>query len=89
MRMLCPAAKPVDKSPTPNVGTSTKLELRTRSTKTCNECGSQSGPTGLTDLSVRQWSCSDCGFVPDRDVNAARNTLSAAAECAVEGYVYA
>jgi putative transposase len=59
------------------------------STKTCNECGSQSGPTGLTGLSVRQWSCSDCGFVHDRDVNAARNALSAAAGCAVEGYVYA
>jgi transposase len=59
------------------------------SAKTCNECGSQSGPTGLTGLSVRQWSCSDCGFVHDRDVNAARNILSAAAGCAVEGYVYA
>jgi hypothetical protein len=40
-------------------------------------------------LSVRRWSCSDCGFAHDRDVNAARNPLFAAAGCAVEGYVYA
>jgi transposase len=45
------------------------------STKTCNECGSQSGPTGLAGLSVRQWVCRDCGVSHDRDVNAAINTL--------------
>ena len=45
------------------------------STKTCNECGSQSGPTGLAGLSVRQWVCRDCGASHDRDVNAAINTL--------------
>jgi len=55
------------------------------STKTCNECGSLSGPTGLAGLSVRYWSC-PCGAEHDRDVNAARNTLTAAAGCAVEGY---
>ena len=45
------------------------------STKACNECGSQSGPTGLAGLSVRQWVCRDCGASHDRDVNAAINTL--------------
>ena len=45
------------------------------STKICNECGSQSGPTGLAGLSVRQWVCRDCGASHDRDVNAAINTL--------------
>jgi putative transposase len=58
------------------------------STKTCSECGSQSGPTGIAGLSVRQWRC-PCGVEHDRDVNAARNTLIAAAGCAVESYANA
>jgi len=58
------------------------------STKTCNECGSLSGPIGLAGLSVRQWGCNVCGAQHDRDVNAAINTLAAAAGCAVEGYAY-
>jgi transposase len=47
------------------------------STKTCSACGSLSGPTGYTGLSVRQWQCADCGSAHDRDVNAAMNTLIA------------
>ena len=47
------------------------------STKTCSACGSLSGPTGYAGLSVRQWTCSACGAVHDRDVNAAINTLIA------------
>ena len=54
------------------------------STKTCNECGSPSGPTGLAGLSVRQWVCRDCGAQHDRDVNAAINTLILGAGCAHE-----
>ena len=54
------------------------------STKTCSNCGSLSGPTGWAGLSVRQWRCTDCGSLHDRDVNAARNTLHAAAGLAVE-----
>lgn len=60
------------------------IEVESRfSTKTCSECGSQSGPTGLAGLSVRHWVC-PCGAEHDRDVNAARNTLLAAAGFAVE-----
>ena len=55
------------------------------STKTCNECGSQSGPTGLAGLSVRQWVCRDCGASHDRDVNAAINTPSRGGICPREG----
>jgi putative transposase len=55
------------------------------STKTCSECGSLSGPTGLTGLSVRQWRCR-CGAEHDRDVNAAKNVLIAALGLSVEGY---
>lgn len=47
------------------------------STKTCSNCGSLSGPTGLGGLAVRQWECRDCGAYHDRDINAARNTLIA------------
>ena len=39
--------------------------------------GSLSGPTGYAGLAVRQWTCSACGAVHDRDVNAAINTLIA------------
>jgi transposase len=53
------------------------------STKTCSECGSQSGPTGFAGLSVRHWSC-PCGAEHDRDINAARNTLFAGAGLALE-----
>jgi transposase len=54
------------------------------STRTCNECGSQSGPTGFAGLKVRQWECRECGTLHDRDVNAAINTLKAGAGCAHE-----
>lgn len=45
------------------------------STRTCSACGCLSGPTGLAGLSVRQWTCIECGTLHDRDVNAAINTL--------------
>lgn len=54
------------------------------STKTCSNCGSLSGPSGWAGLSVRQWRCSECGTLHDRDVNAARNALFAGAGCAHE-----
>jgi putative transposase len=40
------------------------------SSKTCSACGQK-----LDDLplSVRRWTCPDCGAVHDRDVNAAIN----------------
>lgn len=49
------------------------------STKTCSVCGTLSGPTGWSGLKVRQWCCTECGTLHDRDVNAARNTLIAGA----------
>ena len=47
------------------------------STKTCSSCGALTGPTGWAGLKVRQWCCSGCGTLHDRDVNAAINTLLA------------
>jgi transposase len=54
------------------------------STRTCSNCGALTGPTGLAGLKVRQWQCSECGTLHDRDVNAARNTLFAGAGTAHE-----
>ena len=45
------------------------------STQVCSEGKSIGGPKGIADLGMRQWTCSDCGAVHDRDVNAARNLL--------------
>jgi IS605 OrfB family transposase len=47
------------------------------STRTCNNCMAHTGPTGLDMLAVRIWVCSACGVTHDRDVNSARNILSA------------
>ena len=44
-------------------------------TRGCSECGALTGPHGLTGLSVREWSCAECGSSHNRDVNAARNIL--------------
>jgi len=46
-------------------------------TRACSNCGALTGPTGLDMLDVRTWMCSGCGDTHDRDVNAARNILSA------------
>ena len=54
------------------------------STRTCSVCGALTGPTGLAGLPVRQWRCTDCGSLHDRDINAARNTLFAGAGSAHE-----
>ena len=52
-------------------------------TRACSECGALTGPQGLTGLSVRDWQCSGCGGLHDRDVNSARNILSlGAGHCA-------
>lgn len=45
------------------------------STQACSVCGSISGPKGLKDLGIREWTCQDCDTTHDRDVNAARNIL--------------
>ena len=42
------------------------------SSKTCSDCGSY--PPKMP-LSVRVWTCPDCGARHDRDVNAAKNIL--------------
>jgi IS605 OrfB family transposase len=43
----------------------------------CSNCGTlpDSRPKGIADLGIREWTCSDCGCVHDRDINAAMNIL--------------
>jgi putative transposase len=43
------------------------------STQDCSVCASRSGPKGRNDLGIRQWVCSNCETVHDRDGNAAIN----------------
>ena len=40
----------------------------------CSYCGVRDGPK---PLSIREWACTACGSLHDRDVNAARNILAA------------
>lgn len=56
------------------------------STQTCSACGAlpESRPNGIAGLRIREWTCSECGAVHDRDVNAARNIL-AAGHCRLAG----
>ncbi|GAA3369620.1 hypothetical protein GCM10017744_090040 [Streptomyces antimycoticus] len=44
------------------------------SSKLCSHCGT---PQNTMPLSVRTWTCGNCGVSHDRDVNAARNILAA------------
>jgi putative transposase len=45
------------------------------SSVTCSACDSRSGPKGLEGLRIREWTCSSCGCIHDRDTNGAKNIL--------------
>ena len=51
-----------------------KIGRFTKSSQSCNVCGYINSET--KDLSVRQWTCPQCGTVHDRDINAAINILN-------------
>ena len=52
-----------------------KVDRWLPSTQLCSNCNARTGPKG--DLSVRTWTCNNCGSKHDRDENAARNILAA------------
>ena len=47
-------------------------------TQTCSCCGaiSANSPKGRAGLRIREWTCTGCGALHDRDVNAAKNILA-------------
>lgn len=47
------------------------------STRMCGSCSQLTGPHGRKELSIRYWTCSNCGAAHNRDVNAANNILAA------------
>lgn len=57
------------------------------SSQTCSSCGSlpDSRPKGIAGLGIREWQCSDCGAIHDRDVNAALNILRSGRRAPVVG----
>jgi IS605 OrfB family transposase len=58
------------------------------STQTCSYCGviPESAPKGISALGVRNWKCSECEAIHDRDINAARNIFYfGAGRCAPTG----
>lgn len=53
-------------------GRSVEIVDEAYTTRACSNCGQLTGPRGLGQLVVRQWTC-ECGATHDRDVNAAKN----------------
>ena len=54
-------------------------------TQTCSDCGVIGGPKGIADLAIREWTCSECNSVHDRDTNAAKNILRIGLDTLVVG----
>lgn len=50
-----------------------KIDRWFASSKTCSDCGTKNS---LLKFSDREWACSECGVLHDRDVNAATNILN-------------
>jgi IS605 OrfB family transposase len=60
-----------------HAGRSVSIVNEAYTTRTCSACKALTGPRGVNELNVRIWVCRECGSTHDRDVNAARNILSA------------
>lgn len=52
------------------------------SSKRCGDCGHT---VSKLPLSIREWTCPECGTIHDRDVNAARNVLAAGLAVSAHG----
>lgn len=52
------------------------------SSKRCSDCGHT---VAKLPLSVREWTCPECGSIHDRDINAARNVLAAGLAVSAHG----
>ncbi len=58
-------------------GRCVRIVSERNTTRTCSSCNALTGPTGLDMLVVRSWVCRACSVTHDRDVNSARNILTA------------
>jgi putative transposase len=58
-------------------GRSVSIVNEQYTSRACSACRALTGPAGVNGLRVRTWVCRACGETHDRDVNAARNILSA------------
>jgi putative transposase len=64
------------------------LEVSERMTsQTCSSCGAlpPERPKGIAGLGIREWTCSGCGAVHDRDINAAQTILARGLASLAEG----
>jgi putative transposase len=55
------------------------------SSVTCSACLARTGPSGLSALGVRAWTCVACGVSHDRDINAAHNILRLGRQTPIKG----
>jgi len=46
-------------------------------TRVCSSCGQNTGPSGLRELVIREWTCGACGTTHHRDTNSGLNMLHA------------
>jgi IS605 OrfB family transposase len=58
-------------------GRSVRIVNERNTSRACSCCGALTGPKGVNGLRVRFWICTGCGAAHDRDLNAARNILTA------------
>jgi putative transposase len=58
-------------------GRSVRIVNERYTSRACSLCDALTGPTGVNGLRVRSWICRGCGAFHDRDVNSARNMLTA------------
>ena len=54
-------------------------------TQTCSACGARCGPKSIAGLGIREWVCTECAAVQDRDVNSAQLILAAGRRRLAEG----
>lgn len=55
-----------------------KIVNESFTTQTCSRCGiiPKESPKGIAGLGIREWVCSNCGILHDRDTNSALNILN-------------
>lgn len=71
------------------LGREVKVVNESWTSKTCHCCGHVADFGGLSGLSVRDWTCDQCGVTHDRDINAAINILRIGHDTPIKGISHA